>query len=500
MIPTVLARIQIMGRLVSLAPVKKQNVLNLLGALAVGSALNLQLSTAFAQGTGFTLLTTFTNPTPAANDDFGASVTAVGSDRVLIGACLDDTGATDAGAAYLFSTNGALLTTFTNPTPAVDDWFGLSVAAVGTDRVLIGAIGDETDGWRTGSAYLFSTDGTLLTTFANPTPAASDNFSWSVAAIGDDRVLIGARGDNAGAPMAGAAYLFRTNGALLVTFTNPTPAAYDYFGRSVAAVGADRVLIGAVGATSGAGWGTGAVYLFSTNGALLTTFTNPTPVANDYFGCSVAAVGSDRVLIGACWDEIDGNTKGAAYLFRTNGVLLTTFTKPKQANGGWFGYSVAAAGSDRVLIGGPYDSTDTEGAGAVYLFSTDGTLLNTFTNPTPAAYDNFGCSVAAVGTNRVLMGTLYDDAGATDAGAVYLFSLAEQSPAGASLAIHLTTTNTVAVSWPSPSTGWALQENTNGVASVNWSNAPGLIQDDGTTKTLIVTPSAENRFYRLFKP
>src|SRR5437867_3147251 len=70
-------------------------------------------SIARAQGTGFPLLT-FTNPTPAVDDRFGYSVAAVGTDRVLIGAPLDDTGATNAGAAYLFSTNGALLATFTN--------------------------------------------------------------------------------------------------------------------------------------------------------------------------------------------------------------------------------------------------------------------------------------------------------------------------------------------------------------------------------------------------
>ena len=99
---------------------------------------------------------------------------AVGTDRVLIGAYGDDTGATDAGAAYLFSTNGALLTTFTNPTPAACDCFGYSVAAVGTDRVLIGAYRDDTGATDAGAAYLFSTNGTLLTTFTNPTPAASD--------------------------------------------------------------------------------------------------------------------------------------------------------------------------------------------------------------------------------------------------------------------------------------------------------------------------------------
>ena len=85
---------------------------------------------------------TIANPTPAAIDNFGISVAAVGSDRVLIGARDDNTGAVDAGAAYLFSTDGTLHTTYTNPTPAVRDSFGCSVAALGSDRVLIGASGD----------------------------------------------------------------------------------------------------------------------------------------------------------------------------------------------------------------------------------------------------------------------------------------------------------------------------------------------------------------------
>lgn len=63
-----------------------------------------------------------------------------------------------------------------------------------------------------------------------------------------------------------------------------------------------------------------------------------------------------------------------------------------------------------------------------------------------------------------------------------------------------TTTNTVAVWWPSPSTGCTLQQNTNSVSSVNWSNVTTTIQDDDTTKTLIVNPPTGNRFYRLHKP
>lgn len=60
--------------------------------------------------------------------------------------------------------------------------------------------------------------------------------------------------------------------------------------------------------------------------------------------------------------------------------------------------------------------------------------------------------------------------------------------------------STINVSWQSPSTGWNLQQNTNSVSSLNWSNVTATIQDDGTTKTLIVNPPTGNRFYRMHKP
>jgi hypothetical protein len=180
--------------------------------------------------------------------------------------------------------------------------------------VLIGAANDDTGAANAGAAYLFSTNGVLLTTFTNPTPASGDLFGASVAALGSDRVLIGAERDNTGATQAGAAYLFSPNGTLLTTFTNPTPTTSDLFGKAVAAVGNDRILIGADSADTGAA-NAGAAYLFSTNGTLLTTFTNPTPAEDDEFGTSVAAVGSDRVLVSAQFDDTGAPIAGAAYLF-----------------------------------------------------------------------------------------------------------------------------------------------------------------------------------------
>jgi hypothetical protein len=77
---------------------------------------------------------------------------------------------------------------------------------------------------------------------------------------------------------------------------------------------------------------------------------------------------------------------------------------------------------------------------------------------------------------------------------------AVQTPGAPLLSIARTTTNTVAVFWPSPSTGWTLEQNTNSVSSVNWSNAPGTILDNGTIKYLIVNLPTGNHFYRLHKP
>ena len=369
---------------------------------------------------------TIPNPTPAPVEGFAWSVAALGNGRVIIGASADDAG-NDAGAAYLFSTRGVLLTTITNPTPEQFDAFGNSVAAVGSAMVLVGAPQDNTGAQDAGAAYLFTTNGVLITTFLNPTPVAGENFGESVAAVGANHVLIGSPNDRPGALHFGAAYLFFANGVLVNTFTNPTPASLDSFGFSVAGMGKNRVLIGATRDDAGA-TNAGVAHLFHTNGTLLMTFTNPTPEVGEEFGYAVAALGNDRVIIGALGDNTGGSFSGAAYLFSTNGTLLTTFNNPTPADFDNFGISVAAVGGDRVLIGAGFDSTGATNAGAAYLFTTNGVLITTLTNPAPEANDQFGRAVAVVGTNRVLIGANYDNVLTPDAGAAYLFTLESFSP------------------------------------------------------------------------
>ena len=73
------------------------------------------------------------------------------------------------------------------------------------------------------------------------------------------------------------------------------------------------------------------------------------------------------------------------------------------------------------------------------------------------------------------------------------------TPGAPLLTIRLTTTNTAVVSWPSPSTGFILQQNAD-LDTTNWVAAPQAVTDNGTSRFINVNPPTGNRFYRLFKP
>jgi hypothetical protein len=74
-----------------------------------------------------------------------------------------------------------------------------------------------------------------------------------------------------------------------------------------------------------------------------------------------------------------------------------------------------------------------------------------------------------------------------------------QTPGAPLLSITRTATNTVAVSWPSPYPGYALEQNPD-VATTNWVEVAQAPADDGTNKTVIVHPPVGKMFYRLRKP
>lgn len=71
-----------------------------------------------------------------------------------------------------------------------------------------------------------------------------------------------------------------------------------------------------------------------------------------------------------------------------------------------------------------------------------------------------------------------------------------QTGGAPALRIVLTTTNTAVVSWPSPSTGWKLQQKLD-LATGLWATPGEPVNDNGTEKFIVVKPPTGNRFYRL---
>ncbi|WP_162797938.1 hypothetical protein [Sulfitobacter sp. JL08] len=256
------------------------------------------------------------HPDPQASDRFGSSV-ATTDTYAVIGDWQDDinipgVGDYNDGSAYVFDVaTGNRLFRLDNPTPESGDFFGASVAISGNIAV-VGAYSDDTGATNAGSAYIFDvTTGVLLQTLSNPTPGAFDGFGGSVS-ISGNTVLIGARG-------AGEAYVYEldpnnlTQSTLIATLINPGADETDLFGSTVAVSG-DIAVVGAEGDDTGA-LDAGSVYIFDVaTGDLLQTLNNPDPDVADLFGTSVAASG-DTIIVGAQTDISRSDGAGTAYIY-----------------------------------------------------------------------------------------------------------------------------------------------------------------------------------------
>lgn len=186
------------------------------------------------------LLHTFNNPNPSSGDFFGFNLDIDGN-VIAVSAEREDTGASNSGAVYLFdAVTGAQTHALFNPNPGVSDIFGSSIKVFG-DRVLVGAQGDDSSGADSGIAYLYDANtGALTHTFTNPTPAVSDAFGVNLD-LNNDFVVISAGGDDTAGLNAGAAYVFdAVNFNLLQTIKNPAPGN-TFFGSGS---GGNKIALG----------------------------------------------------------------------------------------------------------------------------------------------------------------------------------------------------------------------------------------------------------------
>ena len=323
-----------------------------------------------------------------ASDQFGYSVSISGDgNTAIVVAYLEDTGGTDAGAAYIFTKSGSSWSQQAKiqaTDKQASDRFGGSVS-ISSDgnTAIVGAAYEDTGGADAGAAYIFVRSGSTWTEQAKIQASdkeTGDVFGWSVSISGDgSTAIVGTRLEDTGGDAAGAAYIFVRSGS---TWTEQAKIqasdseASDYFGYSVSISGdGNTAIVGAWQEDTGA-TGAGAAYIFTRSGS---TWTEQAKIQAsdaetfDLFGVSVS-ISSDgnTAIVGAYAEDTGGTEVGAAYIFVRSGSTWAQQAKiqasDKQADD-VFGYSVSISDNGNTVIVGAYaEDTGGDAAGAAYIF------------------------------------------------------------------------------------------------------------------------------------
>lgn len=144
-------------------------------------------------------------------DSFGVRV-AVSANTIIVGSPRDDSNGEDAGSAYVFRFNGTEWSQEARITPSDGgsfEFFGSDVA-LADDVAIISSPGDDDNGRDSGSAYEFRYDGTNWTQASKLTTSDADEIArlGGSVSISGDVALIGASGDDENGFISGAAYTF----------------------------------------------------------------------------------------------------------------------------------------------------------------------------------------------------------------------------------------------------------------------------------------------------
>lgn len=283
----------------------------------------------------------------ATNDNFGLSVTISGK-IVVIGALYNDDNGDASGSAYVFEepVGGWVNMTQTAkllPSDGVAQaYFGTSVAIAG-DSALVGAHGDDDNGYKSGSVYVFDeppggwADMTQTGKLVPADGGSDQSFGHSVAASGNVAV-IGAPYDDDNGWRSGSAYIVRFDGVSWVwdaKLLASNGTAGDVLGEGVA-ISDNTVVVGAPRHQAGSP-SPGSAYVFEkpTGGWVNMTedvelIPSDSAVGDRFGGEKYGVAVSDGIaVVGAFSSDVNGEDAGAAYAFHGlsdcngNGVLDT---------------------------------------------------------------------------------------------------------------------------------------------------------------------------------
>jgi len=256
--------------------------------------------------------------------------------------------------------------------------------------------------------------------------AVYGHYGFSVAIQGDT-ALVGSYLEDGVASDTGAVYVFsrQSDGAWLPIqkLTAPDAAARDCFGSTMTIEG-DTLIIPARGDTSSQ---PGKVHVFTRDTAGFWIHTAILRAddghGGDQFGSSVSLSG-DTLAVGAIYDDDTAINAGSIYIFDRDALgtwtqtakLVAAHPLPEERIG-----NCVRLDGDILVTGADYAG---DRSGTFYVFERDGEgvwgQVAHLTGSDTAPGDQFGRWVGISGTTAVV-GALFNDAGASNAGAAYVF-------------------------------------------------------------------------------
>jgi uncharacterized delta-60 repeat protein len=448
-----------------------------------------------------------------------ANAVAIQSDgRIVVAGVTNDASFNQSGLALArLNTNGSL-----------DQSFGINGKVTNGDVDNANAVAIQPDGKILAAGGFsgfelarYNTNGSLDTAFGtNGIAKALVSTSAGAQAIGiqpNGKIVVSGHSQPSG-PEQFAVARFNTDGTLDSSFGNAGSVTTTIetgcaaYGMGIQPDG-KSVLAGLAATATTVDFGAAR---FNTNGALDLTFGSLGRVTNNvgggtFDGAYAMAIQPDgkivlagAVALGGFPGPISDNQKVNSFValarLNTNGTLDTNF-----GNNGTvltevgafsdYALSLALQPNGKMLVAGA--SANGNYQWFVQRHNSNGSIDSTY-GDNGARFVNFGS-----GTNEYANAIALDSSGRAvvvgDAGGVFGVARLLQDASPVSLKISLTHTNAAVISWPYPSTGWNLQQNSN-LQTVNWVTPPETISNDGTNNFMVISPPAGNLFFRLSQP
>lgn len=258
---------------------------------------------------------TLTGSNGGSQDMFGSAV-AFDGNMMFVGAPMDQSPGEQSptGAVYVYNDVGGSFTfvhKIKPPTPTAFGMFGFSISA-NNGQVAVGAPNSQIAGATSGVVELFQAIAGNLQPMGSITPAGmqnGDQFGQSIA-LSNGQLVIGAPGVDLGVQNSGAAFVFTTGGSLLSQLSPTIPQSSSSFGQSVAFTN------GLIGAGAPGAPGGGGVFIFNTEfGPQQQFVAQPGQLG---FGSSLASI-SSGLVVGA---PLSGVSAGAAVVVSNDDILF----------------------------------------------------------------------------------------------------------------------------------------------------------------------------------